>query len=327
MQSSFGFGQVGGVCLILNPRYLLGALEPSVYEAYKVKNRRRYQLTYKAMSEMMINNSLVKVKEAPPYSKELEGDVLLNSRARASYDAKTGSYAFTSKLSKAPVFDTANASAVSAILAQNATSGVGVDQELISAVPSWNPTFVDRNFTEAEVAYCQSQPSPPASFAARWAGKEAVFKALGVSSKGAAAPMKEIEILPDTAGVPTVSLHGDAKSAADAKGITKVLISLSHSEVCFFSLYITMLHKLNHLSSLDYRHRIRTSHIRIEVVSLPSLISSRRIICILSSYRSISGLLNCHHVYVAFIMYLLHASCLYYDLEYNRFFAFNRLSS
>ncbi|KAI0685962.1 fatty acid synthase [Cytidiella melzeri] len=230
LMSSFGFGQVGGTCLILHPRYLLGALEPAAYKAYQVKNRRRYQLTYKAMSEMMINNSLVKVKESPPYAKELEGPVLLNSLARASYDNKTGSYAFTSKLASSPLLDTANASAVSEIFAQDETSGVGVDQELISAVPSWNPTFVTRNFTDAEAAYCRSQPSPPSSFAARWAGKEAVFKALGVSSKGAAAAMNDIEILPDSAGVPTVTLHGDAKSAADAKGITKVHISLSHSE-------------------------------------------------------------------------------------------------
>lgn len=197
-----------------------------------MKNRHRYHLTYKAMSEMMITNALVKIKDGPPYSKELEAPVLLNSRARASYDAKTGSYAFTSKLSTEHVFDTANASAISAILAKDATTGVGVDQELISAVPSWNPTFVARNFTDAEISYCQSQSSPPSSFAARWVGKEAVFKALGVSSKGAAAPMKDIEILPDAAGVPTVALHGDAKSAAEAKGITAVHISLSHSEVC-----------------------------------------------------------------------------------------------
>lgn len=50
-------------------------------------------------------------------------------------------------------------------------------------MPSWNPTFVERNFTEAEIAYCRGQPSPEASFAARWVGKEAVFKSLGVSSK------------------------------------------------------------------------------------------------------------------------------------------------
>ena len=89
---------------------------------------------------------------------------------------------------------------------------------------------MERNFTEAEIAYCRSQPAPASSFAARWVGKEAVFKSLGVSSKGAAAPMKEIEILPGEGGAPTVTLHGEAKSAASAKGVKKVLVSLSHSD-------------------------------------------------------------------------------------------------
>lgn len=44
--------------------------------------------------------------------------------------------------------------------------------------------------------------------------------------------MKEIEILPNEAGVPTVTLHGDAEIAAQRKGITHVHVSLSHSEVC-----------------------------------------------------------------------------------------------
>lgn len=99
-------------------------------------------------------------------------------------------------------------------------------------MPSSNLNFLARNFTDAEIAYCQAQPSPPASFAGRWVGKEAVFKSLGVTSRGAAAPLKDIEILPDAAGVPTVHLHGDALAAAEAKGIRKVLLSLSHSEVC-----------------------------------------------------------------------------------------------
>lgn len=179
----------------------------------------------------MISNKLVKVKDHPPYSKELEGPVLLNSLARASYDTKTGSYAFPSKLNTKAALDVSNVKAVSEVLGKEATAGVGVDQELISAVPSWNPTFVSRNFTAAEIAYCEAQPSPSSSFAARWVGKEAVFKALGVASKGAAAPMNDIEILPDASGAPTVALHGDAQAAAVAKGITKVHVSLSHSEV------------------------------------------------------------------------------------------------
>ena len=217
--------------MVVNPRYLFAALEPSVYEAYKVKNRHRHRLCYKAMSEMMTSNNLVRVKDAPPYSKELEGPVLLNSLARASYNPKTGSYEFAPKQTTKLAVDTSNVKAISDVLGNASTTGVGVDQELISSVPSWNPTFVHRNFTDAEIAYCRAQPSPHASFAARWVGKEAVFKSLGVPSKGAAAAMKDIEILPDESGVPTVALHGEAKVAANAKGVSKVHISLSHSDV------------------------------------------------------------------------------------------------
>lgn len=116
----------------------------------------------------------------------------------------------------------------SGVLATN----IFITIELISAVPSHNPTFVARNFTPSEITYCNSQPSPSASFAARWVGKEAVFKSLNVPSQGAAAAMQDIEILPNKeTGAPEVTLHGDAKKAAERKGIAKVLISLSHSEV------------------------------------------------------------------------------------------------
>jgi holo-[acyl-carrier protein] synthase len=41
------------------------------------------------------------------------------------------------------------------------------------------PSFRDRVFTEAEREYCDSRPNPPQHYAARFAGKEAVGKALG----------------------------------------------------------------------------------------------------------------------------------------------------
>ena len=114
--------------MVVNPRYLLAALEPSTYEAYKLKNRHRQRLCYKAMSEMMTSNNLVRVKDAPPYSKELEAPVLLNPLARASYNPKTGSYEFTSKLASKPTYDVSNVKAVSEVLSGGSTAGVGVDQ-------------------------------------------------------------------------------------------------------------------------------------------------------------------------------------------------------
>jgi fatty acid synthase subunit alpha, fungi type len=201
------------------------------------------------MSEMMITNSLVKIKDGPPYTPELEEPVLLNSAARATLDPKTGSYSFPKKLPTEVKLDVGNFGAVKDILGHGGSvSGVGIDQghilllsrrcqsltstaELIASVPSWNPTFLERNFTDREIDYCESQPSPSSSFAARWVGKEAVFKSLGVASKGAAAPMRDIEILPNDNGVPQVLLHGEAEKRAAEQGVTKVLVSLSHSEV------------------------------------------------------------------------------------------------
>ncbi|EGN98830.1 hypothetical protein SERLA73DRAFT_168429 [Serpula lacrymans var. lacrymans S7.3] len=231
VMSSFGFGQVGGTALIVHPRYLFAALEPSAFESYRIRNHARAQEAYKVMTEMMTSNSLVRIKDGPPYSPELEQPVLMNPMARASFDPKTGSYSYQAKLNKSVPFDVANVKVVSDSLGPDGSAkGVGVDQELISSVPSWNPTFVERNYTDAEATYCRSQPCPASSFAARWAGKEAVFKSLGVQSKGAAAGMKDIEILPNESGVPSVTLHGEAKAAAEQNGINRVLISLSHSE-------------------------------------------------------------------------------------------------
>ena len=118
---------------MVHPRYLLGSLEPSVYEAYKARNLVRALQSYKAMSEMMITNSLVKVKEAPPYSPELEVPVLMNSMARATLDVKTGSYKFSNKLTTKLDADLANVSTAAEMCgalidAESSAIGVGVDQ-------------------------------------------------------------------------------------------------------------------------------------------------------------------------------------------------------
>lgn len=84
---------------------------------------------------MMTHNSLVKIKEAPPYSKELEGPVLLNSLARATLDKKTNSYVFTNKIETKHQPNIANVKAVQESLKAAAeTSGVGVDQGTIPLV-------------------------------------------------------------------------------------------------------------------------------------------------------------------------------------------------
>lgn len=79
----------------------------------------------------MIKNSLVKIKDGPPYAPGLERQVLLNSTARATLNGKTGSYEFT-KLSNSAVLDVSNGKAVADMISDKAYSasdavGVGVD--------------------------------------------------------------------------------------------------------------------------------------------------------------------------------------------------------
>jgi fatty acid synthase subunit alpha len=86
----------------------------------------------------------------------------------------------------------------------SANSNPGVDIESIDALDIHNDTFIERNFTQQEITYCRAQPNPQASFTGRWSAKEAVFKSLKVESKGAGAPLKEIEIVNAETGAPTV---------------------------------------------------------------------------------------------------------------------------
>lgn len=134
VMSSFGFGQVGGTALVVHPRYLFGALEPGFYDQYKERNRTRALQSYKAMSDMMIKNSLVKIKEHPPFTPDNERQVLLNSMARVTYDSKTGEYSFKGKLPDEVPLDLANFKTLSTAMTSGTPAegsnvvGVGVDQ-------------------------------------------------------------------------------------------------------------------------------------------------------------------------------------------------------
>ncbi|TIB03399.1 hypothetical protein E3P94_00662 [Wallemia ichthyophaga] len=226
--TSFGFGQVGGSCLIIHPAYLYASLGNDALAAYGKVRAERERDSYKKMNAHMIHNNLVEIKETPPFTQENEMPVLLNPLARTSGD-KPGSYSFPKKLNEKIAFKKGNAGVASEMLkGVDGVQGVGTDAVLISAVPT-SETFIERNFTNAEKSYCEKQPDPKASFAARWAAKEAVFKALNTKGKGAAAGMKEIEVVAGDVG-PAVVLHGDALAAAHQRRVKEFKLSLSHSE-------------------------------------------------------------------------------------------------
>src|SRR5262245_2950429 len=86
------------------------------------------------------------------------------------------------------------------------------------------PGFRDRCFTAAEQAYCDSKKNPPESYAARFAGKEAVGKALGC---GVRFTWKEIEIVGRPK--PRVTLAGKTARWAERVRAGAIDVSMTHS--------------------------------------------------------------------------------------------------
>lgn len=108
--------------------------------------------------------------------------------------------------------------------------GVGTDILKIShlAGKSIEPSdaFTRKVYTAAELKEAMKREIPLYYFATRFAGKEAVFKALGMSSDDAR--LNDIEILNDKNGQPHVALTGSLAAAAHKRGIARVMISLSY---------------------------------------------------------------------------------------------------
>ena len=108
--------------------------------------------------------------------------------------------------------------------------GIGTDIieiERIKKAGEKNPRFLDRILTENEKNYCFEEGSRYQSAAARFAGKEAVVKALGTGFSSCS--FLDIEILNNNLGKPEVSLSKMALKVFQDKGGKEIHISLSHS--------------------------------------------------------------------------------------------------
>jgi len=106
------------------------------------------------------------------------------------------------------------------------TSGIDVIEieRIEAAVDRWGERFLQRIYTDAEQAYCRGKSR---RLAGRFAAKEAASKALGVGVRHIR--WRDIEILPDARGKPTLSLHGRAATVADRLGLTGFEVSITHS--------------------------------------------------------------------------------------------------
>ena len=229
--TSFGFGQKGAQAIGIHPKYLFATLDHEQYQTYKQKVESRQKKAYRYFHDGLINNTMFRAKSKSPYEDSQQASVFLNPQARVSVDKKTSELTYSHQQPK-KLQNESQTLMVEALMKANAGGNThpGVDVEDVRSINIENETFIERNFTAQEITYCRKAANPQASFAGKWSAKEAVFKSLKVQGQGAGAPLKDIEIVNDESGAPTVVLHGSAKSAADGAGVKSTTVSISHSD-------------------------------------------------------------------------------------------------
>lgn len=109
---------------------------------------------------------------------------------------------------------------------------IGVDMVDIARIQALaaDERFVSRVFTPAERALLEGLPPRRQAeiLAGRFAAKEAVAKALGTGFSGGVRPL-DIETLRGPSGEPVLQLHGKARQRAEALGLRRWQVSLSHT--------------------------------------------------------------------------------------------------
>jgi holo-[acyl-carrier protein] synthase len=110
--------------------------------------------------------------------------------------------------------------------------GTGIDlcevPRLQAKIQAPADDFIAQVFLPGEIAYCGTKRHPAEHFAARFAAKEAVVKAMA-GTGGEGTFWQDIEIMNEQDGRPVVRLHGRAKELADALGVRRVFVSLTHT--------------------------------------------------------------------------------------------------
>lgn len=108
--------------------------------------------------------------------------------------------------------------------------GIGVDLVEVPrmrATLARTPGVARRLFTDTERAYCERRRDPTERYAARFAAKEAVMKALGVGL--GAFRFHDVEVARAPSGAPSIRLSGRAAALAAAQGVTGWRLSLTHT--------------------------------------------------------------------------------------------------
>lgn len=112
--------------------------------------------------------------------------------------------------------------------------GTGIDMvdidRVARSIERYGRRFLERVYTPQEIAYCERKRRNAAeSYAARFAAKEAGAKALG-TGMGFGVTWREIEVGREPAGRPLLVLHGRAAELAQAMGVQRSSLSITHTD-------------------------------------------------------------------------------------------------
>ena len=112
--------------------------------------------------------------------------------------------------------------------------GIGIDvvqnDRIRDSIQRFGDRFLNRIYTEGEIEYCKKCAQPEIHYAARFAAKEAAFKALG-TGWAAGVKWKDIEVERLPSGKPELHLHGEALAHATSSGTKCFYVSLTHDQL------------------------------------------------------------------------------------------------
>ena len=110
--------------------------------------------------------------------------------------------------------------------------GIGIDLvdlvEFKAILKRRGSRFLARAFTAGEIRYCRARKDPAPHFAARFAAKEAAFKALG-TGWGKGVDWREVEVVSVWGERPRLELRGEFARRAGRAGVNRGHVSLTHS--------------------------------------------------------------------------------------------------
>lgn len=112
--------------------------------------------------------------------------------------------------------------------------GSGVDlcevHRIKDAIARYGSRFVERIYTDREIAYAQSKANLYERYAARFAAKEAGMKAIGTGWRGGVR-WRDFEVINLPSGRPTLQFHGKAAEYANKLGVENIALSITHTSV------------------------------------------------------------------------------------------------